>query len=229
MKDLYIICHMLVSRDGKVTGDFLKSPKVENSVEEYYEINRKLKCNGYICGRTTMKESFAGEYYPHLDGYRERKEDLFVAKKSGFYAISMDRLGRVGWTNGEIEDYDEGYSGAHIVSVMTKSAPFSYRAYLEDIGASYICIDNEDFCRRALVSLKENFGIERLLLEGGSEINGAFLREDLIDELSLVRVDALAKEGDKPLFYGQTMDGFELISEEKLSPSAVWERYRRKK
>jgi 2,5-diamino-6-(ribosylamino)-4(3H)-pyrimidinone 5'-phosphate reductase len=39
---------------------------------------------------------------------------------------------------------------------------------------------------RALTTLREKFGIKRLLLEGGGETNGAFLRAGLVDELSLL-------------------------------------------
>lgn len=40
----YIICHMVTSLDGKVTGDFLFKPECEGATEIYYDINRKLKC-----------------------------------------------------------------------------------------------------------------------------------------------------------------------------------------
>ncbi|MBQ4572286.1 MAG: hypothetical protein IJA80_03295 [Clostridia bacterium] len=53
----YIICHMVTSLDGKVTGDFLFSPECEDATEIYYDINRKLKCNGFICGRVTMEKA----------------------------------------------------------------------------------------------------------------------------------------------------------------------------
>ena len=58
----YIICHMTTSIDGKVTGDFLFRDECSEAVEEYYEINRKLKCDGFICGRVTMEGSFTQEY-----------------------------------------------------------------------------------------------------------------------------------------------------------------------
>ncbi|MEE0969578.1 MAG: 5-amino-6-(5-phosphoribosylamino)uracil reductase, partial [Clostridia bacterium] len=65
----YIICHMVTSLDGKVTGDFLGNPECAAACETYYEINRNLKSNGFICGRVTMESSFTGGYYPDLSEY----------------------------------------------------------------------------------------------------------------------------------------------------------------
>ena len=44
----------------------------------------------------------------------------------------------------------------------------------------------------ALEKLWNYFSIQHLLLEGGSEINGAFERAGLIDELSLVQASVIA-------------------------------------
>lgn len=51
----YIICHMVTSIDGKVTGDFLSRPECEKATEIYYKINRNYKADGFICGRETMQ------------------------------------------------------------------------------------------------------------------------------------------------------------------------------
>ena len=39
--------------------------------------------------------------------------------------------------------------------------------------------------RLALEKLRAKFGVKKLMLEGRGETNGSFLREDLVDELSL--------------------------------------------
>ncbi|MBQ8026842.1 MAG: 5-amino-6-(5-phosphoribosylamino)uracil reductase, partial [Clostridia bacterium] len=65
----YIICHMVTSIDGKVTGEFLSSPECSAAVEKYYDINRDIKSNGFICGRVTMEGSFTGGWYPDLSQY----------------------------------------------------------------------------------------------------------------------------------------------------------------
>jgi len=58
------------------------------------------------------------------------------------------------------------------------------------------------------------FGCKVLLLEGGSIINGAFVRAGAIDEISLVIAPVVAGREDKPLFMSGEACNFELVSAE---------------
>ena len=66
----YIICHMVTSIDGKVTGDFLFQAESAAATDIYYRINRDLKADGFICGRVTMEGSFTNGWYPDLSKYK---------------------------------------------------------------------------------------------------------------------------------------------------------------
>ena len=48
---------------------------------------------------------------------------------------------------------------------------------------------------RAVEILNKQFGVDRLAVVGGGNINGAFLREGLIDEVSIVVVPVLMAVG----------------------------------
>ena len=103
----YIICHMLQSIDGKVTGDFLFKPELSSSTDIYYEINRAYRADAFACGRVTMQGSFTGDFYPDLslfDGVSVPEGDFAYDKEHGFYAVSFDRKGSVGWKKSIIED-----------------------------------------------------------------------------------------------------------------------------
>ncbi len=123
----YIICHMVTSLDGKVTGDFLSSPECADACETYYEINRNLKSNGFICGRVTMESSFTAGYYPDLSQYEPVKHDLDLKMDfmldgeymTDFYAVAFDPKGKLGWKANRIidPDGDPGYDGAQIIEV----------------------------------------------------------------------------------------------------------------
>ena len=65
----YIICHMVTSLDGKVTGDFLADESIYQGIEYYYELNRKFNADAFLCGRVTMEGSFTFSYYPDLKEY----------------------------------------------------------------------------------------------------------------------------------------------------------------
>lgn len=223
----HIICHMLMSLDGKVTGDFLFAPRCEKATEEYYRINREWNAQAYACGRVTMEGSFTGGWYPDLAQYAPAEDTQadFVAKTGcEKYAVAFDRQGRLGWKTADIEDEDPGYGGAHIIEVLTADVDPRYLAYLRATGVSYIFANNPT---EGLEKLEKYFSIKTLLLEGGSIINGAFQREGLVDELSLVVVPVVAGADSKPLFYESQMEGFQLTSAEQLADGAVWMRYGR--
>ncbi len=61
-------------------------------------------------------------------------------------------------------------------------------------------------------------------MEGGSILNGAFAKADVIDELSLVQAPVLGEKGDKPLFYDEVTGDYQLMKAEVLDTS-VWLRY----
>ncbi len=205
----YIICHMVTSIDGKVTGEFLQQSECENATEIYYEINRNLKSNGFICGRVTMEGSFTGGYYPDLSNYEPvkhgcgKKMDFILDDMSGFYAVCFDTNGKLGWKSNKIidPDGDPGYDGAQIIEVLSEQVDERYLGYLEKMEIPYIFAgETEIDVELALFKLKNIIGADTLLLEGGSIINGAFQRADVIDELSLVVAPIVADKNDKPLF-----------------------------
>lgn len=226
----YIICHMVMSLDGKVTGDFLFTPECGSATEIYYDINRKLRCSGFICGRVTMEESFTGGYYPDLSKYepvgngRDSKTDFIPDYLSGFYAVAFDPKGRLGWKSAEITDPDgdPGYDGAQIIEVLTELADERYIGYLESMKIPYIFAGEDEIdVEIALHKLRSLFGCETLLLEGGSIINGSFQRADAIDELSLVVAPIVAGDNSKPLFMNSIISDYELKKAENTNGNLI--------
>ena len=228
----YVICHMTTSIDGKVTGNFLFREECIPATEEYYRLNREIPAQGFACGRVTMEESFTGGWYPELSNYENKKisrEDYIANTNASRYAVAFDRRGRLGWKSSVIEDEDPGYGGAHIVEVMCENVSDAYLAYLQNIGVSYIFAGKEDMnLKMALEKLNEYFSINVLLLEGGSEINGAFERAGFIDELSLVQSAVIADADSKPLFADSTLADYRLKEAKVVSENVLWLRYLKK-
>ena len=216
----YIICHMVQSLDGKVTGDFLYTPACEPATDLYYQLNRDLPSQGFACGRVTMEGSFTQGWYPDLtefSGVTVPDGDFVAQHNSSRFAVSFDRRGRLGWKEPVIVDEDPGYGGCHIIQVMCQGVAPAYLAYLRKTGISYILAGSDELdLPLALHKLKTLFGMETLLLEGGSILNGAFQRAGLIDELSLVVTPQRAKEEDFPLFYGYGPEALEAYTLEKV-------------
>ena len=228
MERPYIICHMVTSIDGRVTGDFLSTVQGVAASEVYYEINRSYKADAYACGRVTMEGSFTLGKEPKtttFKGTKIEKVPYIADNQAKFFAVAFDRRGRLGWESSKITDEDPGYDNAHIIEVLCENAPDEYLAYLKSIGVSYIFAGEKEMdVALALAQLKKLFGIEKLLLEGGSIINGAFMAEGLIDEVSLVVAPVSAATEDKPLFYIGKENGFKL-KEVKQYGDIVWLNY----
>ncbi len=232
----YIICHMSTSIDGKVTGDFLFQPNHSETSDIYYQINRDYKADGCACGRVTMQGSFAGEYYPDLTAYKPVKHDIglkmdyIVDDLTGFYAVAFDPHGRIGWQSNRIidPDKDPGYDNAQIIEVLTEQVDERYLGYLESLEIPYIFAgETEIDVALALFKLKNLFGIETLLLEGGSILDGAFMEVGLVDELSLVVSPVVANTEDKPLFMKSTMTDFTLTEVKQYDGGILWLNYKR--
>ncbi|MBQ4067596.1 MAG: dihydrofolate reductase family protein [Clostridia bacterium] len=106
--------------------------------------------------------------------------------------------------------------------MISERADGRYLSYLREKDIGYVIAGKESIdIILALEKLKELFGIECLLREGGSVINGAFLRADCVDELSLVTAPLIGESDDKPLFYDSCVKDFEPVKIEMREGSPV--------
>ncbi len=225
-----VIRHMVVSLDGKVTGKFLENSAAQPGIEEYYRLHREFQADAFACGRVTMESSFTHGWYPDLTPYASASIEYtdYVAAQAKFYAVAFDRQGRLGWQNSMIVDEDSGYNGAHIVEILTEQADRAYLAYLRKMGISYLFAGQQDIdVQVALRKLKQLFGIETLLLEGGSVINGAFQRAGQIDALSLVVVPLLGDKDDKALMSDSCLEVFAFKASKVLKQDTLWLTYQK--
>lgn len=229
----YVICHMVTSIDGKVTGDFLYDAQCEAATDVYYQINRDFQADAFACGRVTMEGSFTQGWHPDLSAYADAvvpREDYVADSEAKFFAVAFDRRGRLGWQTASIVDEDPGYGGAHIVEVLCEDVQDAYLAYLRHVGVSYLFAGKTELdLPLALEKLYSLFGIRKLLLEGGSIINGAFQRAQLVDALSLVVAPMIAAKDDKPLFMDSDMEQYQLQSASTKENGVLWLQYQKMK
>ena len=230
----YIICHMLTSIDGKVTGNFLDDKKIEYIIDEYYRIHSEFNANGFACGKNTFLEGFVKDNKVDLTKFKDEKvnknEDFVYEKISEckFFAVCFDRKGTLSWQSNTLKDDLPGYNNSHIIQVMTENVKDDYLAYLRSIGLSYIICGKDDIdLEVCLEKLRLKFGIKVLLLEGGSLINGSFMKAGVIDEISLVQAPISAEKDDKPLFYEGSIKNYSLETVKPLK-NGVYMLYKHK-
>ena len=110
--------------------------------------------------------------------------------------------------------------------MLTEQVDPRYLAYLEEKEIAYFFAGEMEIdVPLALNILSTHLSPEFYVLEGGSIINGHFLRADCVDELSLVQSALIGGAEDKPLFMDGMLKSFELMYVENRNGTLVT-RYR---
>lgn len=183
----HVICHMASSVDGRVKIKRWSRLDVDGTVEKAYEaVHEKLDGDAWMCGRVTMAGYAPGDPPKTYSGAPIPREDFIATRDAKGYAIGLDAHARMHW--GERNEI----TGDHVVMILTEQAPDAHLDSLRRAGVSYL-FGGRDAIDLGLVleKLAATFSIKRLLLEGGGRINGAFLAEGLVDEVSLLVAPAV--------------------------------------
>jgi riboflavin biosynthesis pyrimidine reductase len=230
-----IVCHMITSIDGKIHASRwspLADPRAHNGSSTYETIAKKFESQGWLVGRVTMQEMLKTkpreiEGAPRAPDARSPQTHI-GDRGEGSLAIVVDAKGKLTYEKSHLH-------GEHVVAILAEDVGDEYLQHLRDHGVSYTFAghDGSDLAQ-AMTSLRHHFGVHTLLLEGGSTINGAFLKASLIDEFSV-----LIYPGIDGLDGVQSMVGYRgppeekpakkialrLVHVEQLSHGYVWSRY----
>lgn len=232
-----IICHMMTSVDGKINGPYMDTDAANAVGSEYERINDFYNGDAWLCGRVTTDEIFTFYHEPELtaDAPLVAAGDYIASNDADMYYVSADPSGKIGWTSNSLEY--ENRPAAHIIEVLTKRASNAYLDFLHRMKISYIIAGQEHLdCTQACEKLYSLFGIKTLILSGGGYINGSFLNEGLIDELSLLITPATDGMSDTVTLFEKgdylphkTPVEFNLIDVQKTKGDGIWIRYKTKK
>ena len=229
-----IICHILQSVDGNIDGSFFSQPETMPALQEFSRIHEEYACDAVISGATTASEIYASspaddlpkvqEAYPRTD---------WQAAKADKYAVIIDGEGTIHWESGMVERRGDKM---HVITVLQENVSDAYIAHLRQAGVSYVFAGKDSLdLPLAVRKLKEQFGIEKMLLSGGGIVDWAFLQAGLIDEISLVVpsvIDGgtgLASTFDDSAFaVNHRPKSLELIDVQRLAGDCIWLRYQTK-
>ena len=229
-----IICHVLQSVDGNIDGSFFSQPETMPALREFSRIREEYACDAVISGATTAAEIYASiitdnllevqETYPRSD---------WQAAKADKYAVIVDGEGKIHWQSGMVERRSDKM---HVITVLQENVSNAYIAHLRHAGVSYIFAGKDSLdLPLAVRKLKEQFGIEKMLLSGGGIVDWAFLQAGLIDEISLIVppvIDGgigLASAFDDSTFAANhSCKALSLIDVQRLDEDCIWLRYQTK-
>lgn len=231
----YIFCHMMTSLDGKIMGNYMETTEGAAAGDVFYNLsfgkNPYYKHQGWLSGRITTDDNFTFYEKPDLDENAAKvPEGDYIAKKTDMYYVSIDPSGRLGWKSSTLTYID---TTAHVIEVLTEKATNAYKAFLRRLGIPYIIAGNDSLdYEQTLSKLKEQFGIENLMLGGGAALNWSFIQAGMCDEVSVV-IAAVAdgSVNTQTLFMTReglsddTPVGFKLQEAKVMDGNSIWLRY----
>jgi len=195
---------MLISTDGKIsTGsndsldldrDFPRISGIKEGLNQYYEIEQTTDLHSLCSGRVLVKV-----------GANEPRKDIKKLPVSFLIIDNEPHLNEIG------VDYFIKKSRVLYVITTNKAHPAFERKGADNLKIIYYEreIDFTDLFRR----LKEDYNIDKITIQTGGTLNSVFIRNKLIDKLSLVIAPALIGGKDT----ASLIDGESLASTEELS------------
>ena len=218
----YIICHMMSLLDGRI--DCNVTEEIETG-DEYYDALNRLDCPSTLMGRVTMQMHYAlPEPFVTEDKTPIGNEQFNVAISSKGYLAAIDTLGKLRWPQNQ-------FDGMPLLVIVSQDCPREYLDTLTKQDISWIATGKGHInLPRTMEILYKEFHVERLSLTGGGHINGAFLKEGLIDEVSIMWCPGIdGRKGMAAVFDGldENFPPFklQLISVEKMGET-IWAKYK---
>jgi riboflavin biosynthesis pyrimidine reductase len=96
-----------------------------------------------------------------------QRMDFIARRDAKSYAIALDPSGKLTWKSGSIDE-------EHVITILTEKVSDNYLAFLRAKGISYLFGGRTNVnLKSVLEKLRKEFGIKKLLLEGGGKINGS--------------------------------------------------------
>ena len=228
----YVICHMLQSIDGKIAGGFFREKQTLELAKIYSDISKDYNGDAIIYGTTTAQEMFSSsKTVPVLNQKPIQKIDYIYKNDKNKWIVVIDPQGQISfdqfvYQNPRLKD-------KNLIVILTENISNQYLETLKSLNISYLFTGKEEIdLKLALEKLYDLFSIKKLLLQGGGLTNTYFIKEDLIDELSLVVSPVVSGEEKQPNIFkdcheyiGQT---FDLKQSDLLMKSGFYLKYVRK-
>jgi riboflavin biosynthesis pyrimidine reductase len=221
---------MACSIDGKIIFDNWGGDIPKEKYSELYNMcHDAYNTQGWILGRVSLEKDFSEGIKPELikPSAPIKREPFVGNRQAQTFAVAIDTRGKLGWPGNEI-------GGDHLIAVLAEQVSDEYLAYLQRKSISYIFAGvNEVDLKLAMAQLTEIFSIRKIMLEGGGCLNGSFLNDGLIDEISLLLLpiaDGMPKTQTvfevSPSLRKNPAAQLQLIKAEQLDNDVLWLKYK---
>ena len=208
--------------DGRIDCDVTE--QIESG-DEYYDALNQLDCPSTLMGRVTMQMHYAlPEPVVAGDKTAIAGEQHHAAIAAKGYLVAIDTIGKLCWPQNQ-------FDGMPLLVITSEDCPREYHETLTKQQISWIATGKGGIdLPRAMEILHKEFNVERLSVTGGGNINGAFLKAGLLDEVSMMWCSGIdGRKGMASVFDGLPSDfpptKLQLLSVEKLGET-IWAKYK---
>jgi len=213
---------MMSLLDGRIDCDVTE--QIEGG-DEYYEALGQLGCPSTLMGRVTMQMHYAlPEPFDAEDKSSIGNEQCHAAIRAKGYIVAIDTMGKLRWPQNQ-------FDGMPLLVITSEACPKEYHDTLTKQHISWVATGKNGIdLPRAMEILYEEFGVERLSVTGGGNINGAFLKAGLLDEVSMMWCPGIdGRKGMAAAFDGLDADiaptKLQLMSMERMGET-IWAKYK---
>jgi riboflavin biosynthesis pyrimidine reductase len=215
-----VIVNVFSSVDGKMTtapgknvAEWTAAGVDGGANEITHRLYDELECDGLVSGSESL--IVWGKDWVELE------QPIYEPQKSNAYIV-FDGRGRIDW-----------YQTEGLLVVTKEDVSDSYIQQLNEKGIQFITAGRGRYIDLSLALHKlYEMGFRKLGLSGGGTLNGAFLRQGLVDEINLVMAPlAVGGTSTPSLFDSEDLKGLdgaaklELIDLQRVGNGSVWVRY----
>jgi riboflavin biosynthesis pyrimidine reductase len=183
-----VACLMLSSVDGRLNpSQWSHSPDGNSDrwTEVYEELHKRLAGDAWMVGRVTMAEMSKATAHPSGKSGPASRAVYRADPEARSFAVALDPAGKLHFSKSTV-------SGDHVIVLLSATVGDEHLHELMSDGVSYVVATGPHVdLAVALDILKREFGIDRLLLEGGGGVNGSLIAAGLVDELHVLMAPAL--------------------------------------
>ena len=229
----YIVVHMVSSIDGRLLCDRYSIPYGEKDLnfayDDYCKLSDQYNPEAILMGRNSVTH-----FHPNtwdINNYKPaQKHEIYKGQlDTKQIQVVVDSKGLTKYDNNTIR-------GLNIIAILSESVSEEYMAFLRSLKISYIFGGKNGYdLKTATETLYREFGVKTLIDRGGGIINGEFLKQGLIDEISILMVPSIDGLSGIPSIFGyrgqpnelpHEGQSLELLSVENRGHGTLWLRYK---
>ena len=202
----FVSINMAMTVDGKITSSRRERPRFTSAHDRQNMDRVRALSDAVLVGARTIRADSPNLHVrtPAMRDYRRS-----LGKPAGLLKILVTASARIEPDNTFFTDRD----GGGLLIVTIEQAPEDRVARLAD-RAELWRIGRDEVELPALLERLKQRGIERLLVEGGGELNWHFVEQGLVDELYVTVAPALLGGRDAPTLLEGT--GFSMQQQKHL-------------